>query len=1231
MMYNLIPCSLTSCRNLKKYFLILFVTVAIIANGFFIANADASETVTYSVISGTDASADTITYFSETEIFKLSSVDTNRIQSNGVSWPKNGAYDESKYIEFIFSPDIPENAVIEEVKIINNFRRSGALDGTKLEVGVSDNFTDEEISRGSSAGIDNQEEVDVTSYINTPDLVNNLIVRFLAYRSGTASSKTSHDYIGISVTYNIPVAPSAVYTEVSNDITENTHWTIENSPYVITSDIFIDDGFTLTIDAGVVVKFGYGMNLIVDGKLEALGTDTSPIYFTSSNDDSVGGDINDDGSDSSAFSGDWGLVFIRSQTSKSILNNVIDKYSNDGLYLYEGSSVESINLNLDKEIYFYKSLGNSFSGLNVPSVEISMGSAVSIINSNITNLNGDAVLVYGNSSINIKNSVLKGSNNAITIYDKSSLISSDLSLECDSDGIYLYSNSSLNLSGGDINCKNHGIYVFGNSTADISDVKISGALEAGLMAHSNTDTNAIKITKSEITENKNGFLIWGSGIMANQNSIHGNTSAGVMTYDSDQFTFYNYDFTNNFWGDKNGPTHSAIPSGLAGNILDFDNILYLPFLTSDPLKEKVRNPVILIPGITGSYLFKDYGDKGEIWPDAGNLIFSPYDEFLNDLILNKDGTGNIEFPILTGDILRGISLPVIKDIHVFDYLIENLESEGYVEGIDLFVFPYDWRFSTESISVLLKEKINEITLGTGQDKVNIVAHSMGGLVAKKYIKENGSEKIDQLIFLGTPQLGAPKAFKALMYGDNMGYGFDIYKEQNIRLNFLNSDRTKVISQNMPSVYELLPSVKYLEQNGNYVVDALNEIILPGSSSSLDYLGTKNIMIKEGRNPLMFPFAESLHESIDDLDLSNISSYNFVGCGSVTIGEMKMKQKRSWKNLFLGLVPDYTIKYIDGDETVPLISATETIGSKIYYSRGVSHGSLPASSSIIKNIIAVLKGEDLIMDEIFQDNNSACGVEGKIVSTHSPVELHIYDEEGNHTGVLEDGSIEYRIEGVTFDMIEEENYAFLPNNRNFKIVTKATDTGGYNFLIENQNIEEIITDTYEWTLIPLATLDTTGEIWIGPDYLPAEYKVNIDNDGDGKVDANYMEGFDGTELAEKATKKDDKKEKSRNSAIIGFLPKKEKSENWGGSNFINNIKISKEERININNEKPKEINNKISFKSENEKIEDKRIIKNKLTASVGLLDINLKNGTLFTIIGSSILVLLLAIKFIFKIQ
>ncbi len=72
-------------------------------------------------------------------------------------------------------------------------------------------------------------------------------------------------------------------------ITQDSTWTKEGSPYVISGDVRINDGATLTIEPGVRVLFErydenniwhFGqVDIIVDGTLKAIGSESDSIYF----------------------------------------------------------------------------------------------------------------------------------------------------------------------------------------------------------------------------------------------------------------------------------------------------------------------------------------------------------------------------------------------------------------------------------------------------------------------------------------------------------------------------------------------------------------------------------------------------------------------------------------------------------------------------------------------------------------------------------------------------------------------------------------------------------------------------------------------------------------------------------------------------------------------------------------------------------------------------------------
>ena len=59
-------------------------------------------------------------------------------------------------------------------------------------------------------------------------------------------------------------------------------WDADFSPYIVTGNVTVPDGLTLTIEAGVEVKFNSDRMMIINGTLVAEGTETEHITFTSS-------------------------------------------------------------------------------------------------------------------------------------------------------------------------------------------------------------------------------------------------------------------------------------------------------------------------------------------------------------------------------------------------------------------------------------------------------------------------------------------------------------------------------------------------------------------------------------------------------------------------------------------------------------------------------------------------------------------------------------------------------------------------------------------------------------------------------------------------------------------------------------------------------------------------------------------------------------------------------------
>lgn len=497
--------------------------------------------------------------------------------------------------------------------------------------------------------------------------------------------------------------------------------------------------------------------------------------------------------------------------------------------------------------------------------------------------------------------------------------------------------------------------------------------------------------------------------------------------------------------------------------------------TPVPIKsnEPERTPVIIIPGIMASYLNKE--DGTEVWMNIPKMVLPGDDLYLDELSLSSNGEPVDDSFIKVGEIVKETSS---EDF--FMGLINSLLLKGYIEGVDLFVFPYDWRVDISSLTSNLDEKIKEIKDLTDSQNVDVIAHSMGGLLAKEYFKQYSGDNIGKFIDIGTPHEGSPKAFKILGYGDNLNASVLF------GLIGLSVDRVKAISQNMPSVYQLLPSQAY----GSYLYD-LDDFDGNAIRGLLSYSDTKEFMKNTGRNSLLVDRAGTFHQGIDNLNPADygIDTYNIVGCGVETLGKIFVLNKEASGGV------EYNISFTNGDGTVPLKSAESIPSLQTYYAKNAIHATMPSTTGIKELITQILSSTSTANIDISSYTNMAtsatdCAMpNGRIVSFHSPIDLHIYDISGDHhAGPNIDGDIENNLPGVSYEVIDGNKFAFLPDGTEYVVSGVATASGTFNARVETiQN--EIVTETKYYNAVPLTS---TTEVELHED------TIVLDTNGDGTV-------------------------------------------------------------------------------------------------------------------------------------
>jgi hypothetical protein len=105
--------------------------------------------------------------------------------------------------------------------------------------------------------------------------------------------------------------------EVGNSIDVATTW---DSCHIYHCANFLGVNAALTIEAGTIVKFDAlkGINVLGSGTLTATGNTDHPVIFTSSKDDSFGGDNNGDGNATSPQKGDWQSISFGTSSGNSL-------------------------------------------------------------------------------------------------------------------------------------------------------------------------------------------------------------------------------------------------------------------------------------------------------------------------------------------------------------------------------------------------------------------------------------------------------------------------------------------------------------------------------------------------------------------------------------------------------------------------------------------------------------------------------------------------------------------------------------------------------------------------------------------------------------------------------------------------------------------------------------------------------------------------------------------------
>jgi len=240
--------------------------------------------------------------------------------------------------------------------------------------------------------------------------------------------------------------------------------------------------------------------------------------------------------------------------------------------------------------------------------------------------------------------------------------------------------------------------------------------------------------------------------------------------------------------------------------------------------------VAFLPGIKASRLYQEGGIfENQLWEpnadaDVEKLLLDSFGKSVNGDIYTRDVIDQAN--IIPGDpfsLLRQNfyvsfidKMNTLRDDRIinnwktlpYDWRLDydDILASGRVVGIDGDEENISYISSTSSPNII--QEIEQLAGSSANGKVTIVAHSMGGLLAKKLVDklETKGEAglIENLILVASPQLGTPKAIASLLHG----YKEDIPKNLGF---FTSREIARQFGQNMISGYNLLPSSMYMNR------------------------------------------------------------------------------------------------------------------------------------------------------------------------------------------------------------------------------------------------------------------------------------------------------------------------------------------------------------------------------------------------------------------------------------
>ncbi|XP_047331483.1 phospholipase A(1) LCAT3-like [Impatiens glandulifera] len=377
-----------------------------------------------------------------------------------------------------------------------------------------------------------------------------------------------------------------------------------------------------------------------------------------------------------------------------------------------------------------------------------------------------------------------------------------------------------------------------------------------------------------------------------------------------------------------------------------------------------RDPVLLISGMGGCILqarTSPFGFKSRVWIRLllADLefkrklwsIYNPktgYTESLDDSVeisVPDDDYGLYAIDIL--DPSAFVKLVHLNEVYQFHDMIDMLVGCGYKKGTTLFGYGYDFRQSNRVETTMdgLKEKLEIAYEASGGRKVNLITHSMGGLLVTCFLslhKDVFSKYVNKWIAIACPFQGAPGCINdSLLTGLQFVEGFESYF-------FVGRWTFHQLLVECPSIYEMLPNPEFnwkktpeiqvwRQQDNDGETNICLETYTPAGSVSLFEEALRNNELSYDGKTIALPF--------------NLAILKWATKTRNILNKAELPTEVSFYNIF-GISYDSPLDVCYGSETSPIEDLSEVCHTMPQYTYVDGDGTVPAESAKADGYAAV---------------------------------------------------------------------------------------------------------------------------------------------------------------------------------------------------------------------------------------------------------------------------------------